>query len=230
MTHGLARGGLSVREYGASHSSHSHDYFQVLVGLEGVLELEIEGRGRVVAAGVGALVPPGDRHDFESHGGSRCLVLDTRDELWARCGAAPARPQQAHALAAFLAQALLHDQPLAALNGPALLLESWLPTTPPTRARRAVDWIALAQWTQARLDAPLTVADMAARAYLSSSQFAARCQQDNGMSVMQWLRRQRLVRATQLRDAGLSVTEVAARTGYRSPSALTAALRRSRQR
>ena len=38
--------GLSVRQYGASHGSHHHDHFQILVGLEGELELEVAGRGR----------------------------------------------------------------------------------------------------------------------------------------------------------------------------------------
>jgi AraC-like DNA-binding protein len=43
---------------------------------------------------------------------------------------------------------------------------------------------------------------------------------------MHWLRQQKLARARQLRALGLPVAEVARRTGYRSPSALTAALRR----
>jgi transcriptional regulator GlxA family with amidase domain len=47
------------------------------------------------------------------------------------------------------------------------------------------------------------------------------------MGPLEWLRLQRLTRARQLRDAGLAVKDVARRTGYRSPSALTAALRRS---
>jgi AraC-like DNA-binding protein len=219
---------LSVRRYGANHGSHSHDHFQVLVGLEGVLELEIEGRGQRVASGSGALVAPGERHDFESAAGSSCLVLDTRDELWARCAAAPARPQQTVALASYLAQALLERQSMAIAHGPALLLESWLPAGGQAlRPRRAIDWNALTQWVQARLDEPVTVADLAARTFLSPSQFTLRCHEENGVSGMQWLRQQRLARARQLRDAGLAVAEIARRTGYRSPSALTAALRRA---
>jgi AraC-like DNA-binding protein len=219
---------LSVREYGANHGSHSHDHFQVLVGLDGMLELEIEGRGQRVAAGSGALVAPGQRHDFESAAGSRCLILDTRDELWARCADTPARPLQAQALAAFLAQALLDQQPMALAHGPALLLESWLPAGGRApRSRRAIDWNGMAQWVQARLDEAVTVADLADRACLSPSQFTLRCHEENGVSAMQWLRQQRLSRARQLRAAGLAVAEVAHRTGYRSPSALTAALRRT---
>jgi AraC-like DNA-binding protein len=224
----LAHGQLSVREYGTGHASHSHDHFQVLVGLEGALELEVEGRGRRIAAGDGAVVAPSERHDFESAAGSRCLVLDSRDELWARCAIAPAHPAQARSLAAFLAQALLNPRSLAATHGPALLLESWLPATAgQQRPRRAIDWQALGDWVQPRLGEPLAVADLAARTFLSPSQFALRCREANGVSAMQWLRLQRLARARQLREAGWPVAQVARQTGYRSPSALTAALRRS---
>jgi AraC-like DNA-binding protein len=85
---------------------------------------------------------------------------------------------------------------------------------------------ALQGWTQARLDQPLALADLAARAHLSPSQFALRCHEAHGVSAMHWLRQQKLARARQLRALGLPVAEVARRTGYRSPSALTAALRR----
>lgn len=219
---------LSLRTYGASPGSHAHDHFQALVGLDGVLELEVEGRGRRIGAGDAFLVPPGDRHDFESAGGSRCLVLDTRLDLWSLCAPSPARAAQIPPLASYLAQALLHNQPLAALHGPALLLEAWKQPGGPQahKLRRRIDWPALAAWTQAHLHEPLTVADLATRVHLSPSQFALRCQEAQGTSVMQWLRRQRLDRARLLRDSGLPVAQVAQRTGYRSPSALTAALRR----
>ena len=218
---------LSLRTYGASHGSHAHDHFQALVGLEGVLELEVEGRGLRIAAGDAFLVAPGDRHDFESRQGSRCLVLDSRQALWAGCGAQPARPQQVAPLASYLAQALQDGQSLAGMHGPALLLGAWRPHAALVRARREIDWTGLAAWAQGRMDSSLTVADLAARAFLSASQFASRCQDAQGLTPMQWLRLQRLARARQLRDAGMPVAEVARRTGYRSPSALTAALRRS---
>ena len=77
---------------------------------------------------------------------------------------------------------------------------------------------------------PLTVADLAKQVFLSPTQFAARCRSETGHSAMQWLRGQRLAHAQQLRAAGLGVAETAQRCGYRSPSALTAALRRDFQR
>ncbi|QBK03797.1 AraC family transcriptional regulator [Hylemonella gracilis] len=216
---------LSLRDYGPSHGSHAHTHHQLLVGLEGVLELEVEGRGHWIAAGDAVLIAPGDRHDFESPRGSRCLVLDSDHPAWAGCAAQPHRPAQVAALANYLLQAW--PQPLALSHAPALLLEAWRRPGTKARVQRPIDWLALSAWVQARLDRPLGVADLARQAHLSPSQFATRCQQTQGMGPLAWLRSQRLAQARALRDAGWSVQETARRTGYRSPSALTAALRRA---
>ena len=34
---------LSLRRYGASPGSHSHNHFQILLGLSGALDLEVAG-------------------------------------------------------------------------------------------------------------------------------------------------------------------------------------------
>jgi AraC-like DNA-binding protein len=221
-----AQGLLSLRTYGASHGSHAHDHFQALVGVDGVLELEVEGRCLRIAEGEAFLVAAGERHDFEARGGSRCLVLDTRLPLWSRCAARPTRSQTLGPLARYLAHALSQQQPLATLHGPALLLEAWQPAGVAPRVQRRIDWPGLAAWTQARMHQPLTVADLAAQVFMSTSQFTQRCHEIHGVAPMQWLRVQRVAHARQLRGSGLPVAEVARRTGYRSPSALTAALRR----
>jgi AraC-like DNA-binding protein len=219
---------LTLRRYDASPGSHAHDHFQALVGLDGVLDLEVEGRGRRIGPGDAFLVAPGHRHDFESAVGSQCLVLDTRVDLWSLCGPAPGAGGQLGPLARHLATALLQGLPLATLHGPGLLLEAWAPQPAPLCPRRRIDWPALQAWTQSRLGQPLGIAELAARANLSPSQFALRCHEAHGVSPMQWLRQQRLAQARHLRAFGLPVAEVARRTGYRSPSALTAALRRQR--
>ncbi|SEK14486.1 MULTISPECIES: AraC family transcriptional regulator [unclassified Variovorax] len=226
-----ARHELVLRDYSAAHGSHAHDHFQVLIGLEGVLEIEVEGRGAGIGAGEAQVVAPGDRHDFQARGRhSRCLVLDTTHAAWARCAErAPAEAPQLHTLARYLAQCIQQPQAsaLALLHGPALLLEAWCPAPPTADSRRRrIDWPALADWARARWHEPLSVADLAEVACLSASQFAQRCRDEQGMGAMQWLRALRLAHARELRLGGLSVAQTARRTGYRSPSALTAALRR----
>lgn len=220
---------LSLRDYGPSRGSHAHDHFQVLVALQGVLALEVEGRGRRLAAGQGFVVAPGDRHDFEAEAGaSRCLVLDTRDAAWTPHAGRAAEGPRAAALAHYLGLCLAQPQPaaLALAQAPWLLCEAW--TAPPSRRLRGrpIDWAALSAWAAAHWQGPLGVEDLAARACLSPSQFAQRCRDEQGLSPLAWLRALRLARARHLRAQGLAVAETARRTGYRSPSALTAALRR----
>ena len=140
------RDSLSLRHYGPSAGSHAHDHFQVLLGVEGVLELEVQGKGRRLAPGGGCVIGPGERHDFEAQSGARCLVLDTTHPAWATC---PEHP----------------------------------------------------------------------------TQFASRCRVETGMSAMQWLRDLRMARARALRAQGLGTALVAQRCGYRSASALVAAMR-----
>lgn len=222
-----ARDRLSVRDYGASHGSHDHTHFQILIGLSGVLELEVAGRGQRISAGDGCVVPPGEHHDFEARAGARCLVLDSHTRDWASAARAP-QPATL-ALARYLAQACARQLPRAQQFGPALLLEAWSPTArlTPARPRRAIDWDALAHCALA--GGPLTtVAELAARVHLSAAQLAARCRDERGQSTQQWLRELRLEQAREWRAQGLSVAEVARRSGYRSPSALTAAQRRMR--
>lgn len=228
---------LSLRHYGASPGSHSHDHFQILLGLSGALELEVAGRGMRVAPGSGCVIAPGDRHDFESSRGSVCLVLDSEHVGWARCATphgTTTPPAEALPLAQYLASALRQGRPLAQAHGPALLLEAWMggsapsvvtPSTAPRR--RTIDWPLLQQWAARQWHRELTVVDLAAQVHLSPSQFATRCREDQGMGAMAWLRSQRLAQARLLRGTGMAVAEVARRTGYRSPSALTAALRRT---
>lgn len=216
---------LSVRRYGASHGSHAHEHFQILLGLDGVLELEVNGRGRRISAGDGAVIAPGDRHDFVAASIARCLVLDSNDARWQHALGHP-EPRALAPLARYLATACDSALPRARLLGPDLLLEAWTPPLVPQRPRRAIDWSALTAWVQARGHEPLQVDDLAACAHLSAAQFTTRCREERGMSPMAWVRELRLAEARQLRGQGLPVAEVARRTGYRSPSALTAAQRR----
>ena len=224
----VAHDHLSVRDYGASHGSHDHDHFQILVGLDGVLELEVAGRGQRIATGDGCVVPPGERHDFEARAGARCLVLDSHAGDWARVSSAAPQPTTL-ALARYLARACTDQLPRAQRLGPALLLEAWSPAVPnrPSRPRRTIDWDALARWALTAGPAA-TVTELAARVHLSAAQLAARCRDEHGQSTQQWLRELRLAQARDWRAQGLDVAEVARRSGYRSPSALTAAQRRAR--
>jgi AraC-like DNA-binding protein len=201
-----------------------HDHFQVILPLQGSLELEIEGKGAVVQVGDGLIVRPGDRHDFESRDGSRCLVLDSSLAVWNHRTVRPSFAKSASQMAAFLAVALEENLPLAVESGEQLLAQSWGTSLTAGKYRRPVDWKNLASWTNAHLDQKLRAADLAVLANLSESQFRARCLEEIGLTPMQWIRQLRLTKAQQLRDAGISMAVISARVGYETPSALTAAM------
>lgn len=223
----LSQPTLTVRHYGAAPGGHVHDHFQVLWTLDGVLDLEVDGLGLALPAGQGLVLRPGERHDFESRHGSRCLVLDTAEPGWLHRPVRTPHVQATHHLAHYLAAALAAQLPVATELGACLLAQTWGTRYPAQRPQREVNWAALTQWVTQRLARPLTVADLAAQAHLSESQFRTRCLMAVGCTPMQWVRQLRLSRARALRTSGRSVAETARLTGYDSPSALTAALRRS---
>jgi AraC-like DNA-binding protein len=225
---------LSLRHYGASPGSHAHDHFQVLWGWQGALELDIEGRGARMTAGRVAVIPPGARHDFwagQPLRGQRagCFVLDTADaRLEPLAGQVLCTPPGLPQLLDFLHAQPAHDALLQAAT-PLLLQSLWTEAPPagqPSRGRR-IDWPRLQRWVDVHLAEPLDVPALAAQVHLGTSQFAARCMAQHGMPPLAWVRERRLTLARRLRGQGLPMDEVAARCGYRSTSALIAALRRA---
>ena len=206
-----------------------HDHFQVIWPLHGCLELEIEGKGIVLQVGDALIVRPGDRHDFESRDGSRCLVLDSSQAVWNHRTVRPSFAKSASQMAAFLAVALDEKLPLAIESGEQLLAQSWGTSPTAGKARRTVDWKNLTSWINAHLGQKLRAADLAGLAHLSESQFRARCLEEMGLTPMQWIRQLRLTKAQLLREAGISVAVISARVGY-APSALTAAMGKHKRR
>lgn len=218
---------MSLRCYGASRGSHSHGHFQVLWSLDGCLDLEVEGRGTQVTTGSGYLINPGERHDFESRSGSRCLVLDTSDPDWAVRQRQPQFQAAADHLARFLALAMQTEAAYSPEYGIYLLGQMWGTTDNAQRPRREIDWPRLTYWVKSRLSLPLTAANLAEQANLSESQFRVRCMAANGCAPMQWIRRLRLEKARLLRASGMAASDVARQTGYASAAAMAAALHRS---
>lgn len=226
MSHPLASARL--RDFDAAFQCHAHAHLHVLWGLAGTLELEIEGRGLRLPPGHGLVIAPGERHAFFAPRGARCFVVDSNDEAHlARLAPLAGHLRAADASAAHLLRYLasLPQLPVSAAD---LLVDSVGGSTVPQAhgARRAVDWAALEAWIDANLSSPLDVATLAVRVHLSPTQFAVRCRAELGITPMALVRRQRLAAALRMRGAGVSVAAVAWQCGYRSPSALTAALRR----
>jgi len=67
---------LSVRTYRGCYEAHSHAHAQVLVGVQGSLQLEVDGRCAFVDPSCGLVIPAGSGHGYLAESPVRVLVLD----------------------------------------------------------------------------------------------------------------------------------------------------------
>ena len=188
-----------------------HPHVQVLIGLDGCLDLDVQGRAARVDANSGLAVPAGMRHAYGTRHVARMLVID------APAGALPVdftRPRSFACPPGWRSRhhptELLH----LALHAPRVL------------TRRQVDVRVLEDAVQMRLHEDWSTARMAALYALSPQRFHARFVSLIGRTPQAWLRERRLQRAEALRRAGCTLEAAALQVGYRTASALCFARRR----
>ncbi|MBO3277203.1 AraC family transcriptional regulator [Pseudomonas schmalbachii] len=230
---------LSLRRYNHEHLAHSHEHAQLVLGLSGRLDFEIGGRGSLVTCQTLAVVPRETHHACASPQGSHCLVLDLEDEddllqtlglhadagrrLLERPGPVRLSPNQEQ-LVGWLAGSPLQD-PVIARQGAILLLASLAADCERTAEAAQLPLASLDSYIDRHSGHPLQVADLARLTGLSSARFHARFLAETGQTPMDYVRSRRLHHALEmLRGTHLPVGEIAARVGYASQSAFTAAL------
>lgn len=231
--------GLSLRSYGDAPLSHAHPHHQIVLALEGQLELEIAGRGGLVDAAALAVVPGGERHSCRGERRNRFLVLDWEDEEGVDETAARlldralTRPFVAFdpgllPLLRFL------DLGIATKRIPSDEQRDWgrlllrrladvaaAPSGHPRRLSRALAFV------DANLTRPITVTEIAGAATTSPGHLHHLFRRHMGCSPMAHVAERRLERAmAALRNGQASVAQIAADCGYSDQSALTRAMRR----
>lgn len=231
---------LTLRHYSHDLIVHSHDHAQLVFGLSGRLDFEVDGQGSQVGQQSFVVVPAGAHHACGSPDGSHCLVLDVPSEHWVmqslgehaeasrrlldtpgRLLLAPAQSQ----LVDWLAASPVAD-PLIAQQGAVLLLAS-LNSALPVGGGRRLPYAALNAHIDQHAAHPLQVADLARLAGLSSARLHARFIAECGQTPMDYIRSRRLHMAVNLlRDSPLAIGEIAQRVGYSSQSAFAAAILR----
>ncbi|MEY2892349.1 MAG: hypothetical protein RJA98_2257 [Pseudomonadota bacterium] len=200
-----------LRRYRGEHGAHDHAHAQVLFGVSGCLEVEVNGQLMCVDASAGLIVPAGASHGSASRHGADVWVIDAPPE--------PALDRvRPFALGATGAQGL----PVAAGL-------AWAREAPRTLPRRRIDGSSLERTVAAALHEGWPTSRLAAHFALSVPQFHARWVALTGRTPQAWLRDQRLDAAERLLRAGWSGDAAAAQVGYASASALLYALRRERQ-
>ncbi|MDR5901525.1 AraC family transcriptional regulator [Halomonas icarae] len=223
---------------------HAHDYHQVVIGLHGRAEFEIEGLGGVISALSGCIVPANHVHYYAGTGDNRQLILDLSTRSAALTG-----PQQDLARLFDAPRFFTLDDPLKRYMG--FLLEELNYSTPDPQqgdrlaatllgclhARLAckakaspsrLDMVRLDRFIEAHLASRFSVADLARVACLSEAHFRHCFRQQTGLTPWQYVRRRRLEAARRLLDdSRLPLAEIAALTGFSNQSALSHACRQA---
>ncbi|WP_429092096.1 helix-turn-helix domain-containing protein [Aeromonas rivipollensis] len=209
---------FSLRRYQSDISSHSHDFAQLVIPLDGPLEIEVQGQGRRLAPGFACVIAPGERHDYAADPALSFLVQESH-WLPAPLGERPFIPldePQRHYLA-FLHQMVRQGRHVVGME------QIWLnllaqgqgmgPALAPrmTRVQRHIE---------AHLAEPLGNERLAAVACLGQSQFKHAFRQQFGMSASHYIRGRRMALArTLLSHSALPIGEVANRCGYQDQGA-----------
>jgi AraC-like DNA-binding protein len=227
---------------------HAHDFHQIVIGLHGQAEFEIEGLGGAISALSGCIVPANHVHYYVGQGENCQLILDLPADAPSLTGYhhelvrlfdAPRFFALDDPLKRYL-DFLLHE--LAAthpgLGTPAqsdrlaatLLgcLHARLGGEPAPPPRRRLDLRQLDRFLDQHLASPLSVGDLAAQACLSEAHFRSCFREQTGLSPWQYVRRRRLEAARRLiEESRLPLSEVAACTGFAHQSALSHAFRKT---
>ncbi|MCI0510659.1 AraC family transcriptional regulator [Chromohalobacter marismortui] len=221
---------------------HDHAFHQIVIGLAGHAEFEIEGLGGSIAPLSGCIVPINHVHYYEGIGDNRQLILDLPDDSPSLTGSHRELASLFDAPRYFTLDDPLRNylnfvvqemsQPRHA-DGELLAttflscLHARLSTATTLESGRALNLDIIDRYIDTHIAERVTVKDLASLACLSEAHFGERFRRHTGLTPYQYLLRRRLDRAsTLLRTAGVPLTEIAARTGFANQSALSHAFRR----
>lgn len=223
---------LDVRSYAGAGDTHSHDYHQLVLPLEGRLEMLLDTASGSVGGDTAAVIPANHPHHFRAEGDNRFIVADVPDALAPSLAQLPAFIRLDPALGHFLLflRAELGGSGADAGAGNAhkrrqltLLLVQLLTERYGCSLHVDRRLEAARQYLDDHLDQPVSLAELAAVAALSQRQLTELFRRYFDMSPNQYLLAQRMQQAWQLlSESRLPIQQVGERCGYSSLSSFSA--------
>ncbi len=221
---------------------HSHNYAQMVIGLHGETEFDIQGSGQAVGPGDGCLLPPGTEHAFNGVANNQILVVNLagsqQPSLQNKLEPLFHHPsyfqlaQQTQLLIRALGQELIsqpHDPLLAESCANTLLCILKKHLSPPSsKGRRERLFMArIDDYIQQHIQHKISVAQLAGSVFMAESHFYALFRQQTGLSPHQYLLSKRLDQAKQLLiEPHFSIQQIAQLCGFASQSSFTTAFSR----
>lgn len=221
---------------------HDHKYHQLVFGLEGNTEFDIQGRGSNVRLGQGCLVPSTTGHAFCGIGENRIVVINIPTATL------DAMPQHIQAPRLFdsaryftldsqrqvLLQAICQEikntpagSPLLHACGTTLLLsmQNLMSQPSPRKSLAYIDLPALDLHIQLNMSRKISIAELAGLTFLSPSHFHACFKEKTGITPHQYVLQKRLEYSKQKLACGWTILQTAEHCGFSSQSAFTHAFR-----
>jgi AraC-like DNA-binding protein len=230
----LAYGGpaVSLRRYGAVEESDVHDFHQIVLGLDGAMDMSVDGVERRIDCRGAWIIPAGARHEYSSEATeNRQLVLD----LPSASVAVPegyferARPISVGLDVTRLVRQIAldsRDSKRFAWHAATQLCEALLLGAAPQDIRR-LDFARIDAWMRARISQPLVVADLAAHCGLGLRRFHQLFVEAFGETPHRYLQRLRLDAAVLLlNDSRRALSTIALDVGFSDQSAFNHAFTR----
>ncbi|QEQ95544.1 helix-turn-helix transcriptional regulator [Neptunomonas concharum] len=221
---------------------HDHEYHQLVFGLEGNTEFDIQGRGAHVSLGQGCLVPSSTDHAFCGVGDNQIVVINIPTENIAppplKTEIARLFEQATYFTLDSQRQVLLQaisreirqtpaNSPLLQACGHTLLLsmQNHMNLAPKRRYLGAIDQAAIDQYIQLNLHRRLSVQELAGVTFMSPSHFHARFKEITNLTPHQYVLQKRLSEARNKLAQGWTILQTAEHCGFSSQSAFTHAFR-----
>ncbi|WP_322104621.1 AraC family transcriptional regulator [Paraburkholderia sp. J41] len=240
--------GVELRRYGAIEETDLHDFHQIVLGLDGAMEMTVNGLGERIDCCSAWLIPAGARHDYMGIGNNRQLVLDlpaaslaVPERLFDTARAVrvdPALTQLVRQIAQRAATAApphgdgdirarrFHWDASARLCA-ALIAQTGIAAGAAFDAAAGLDFARIDRWLRAHLAQPLRIADLAAHCGFGLRRFHQLFIDAFGETPHRYLQRLRLDTAlTLLADPRAPLSDIALEVGFGDQSAFTHAFTR----
>ncbi|WP_321955681.1 AraC family transcriptional regulator [Paraburkholderia bannensis] len=239
--------GVELRRYGAIEATDLHDFHQIVLGLDGSMEMSVNGVGERIDECSAWLIPAGAQHDYVGIGDNCQLVMD----LPAASLAVPerlfdsARAVRVDPALTALVRQIAERASVAQQNADtalrvrrfhwdasarlcaAVIAQTGIAGDANFAAAAGLDFARIDRWLRAHLAEPLRIADLAAHCGFGMRRFHQLFIEAFGETPHRYLQRLRLDSSLALlADPRRSLTQIALEVGFGDQSAYTHAFTR----
>ncbi|ARG96939.1 helix-turn-helix domain-containing protein [Legionella micdadei] len=218
-------GQLSLRSYETYHCSHSHDFAQLVLPIQGVLELKNGCQSGLVRDNTAAFIAPNSIHSFAASRKNQFLVVDLKaPNSILNENLMPAFPTLTTSAIKFLhfAQNYLLQKDSDGFSDYLiqnllfkLVSQSLTPVLDPKVLK-------VTQWINNNFAAPINLEGLTHLCHLSTSQLQRRFKKMTGQTVAEYWRMKKLSQAQLLLSTEtLSISSIAYQLGYENVSAFS---------